>query len=144
MEATIKTTRKRYIDIVFKKLIDDMSRHAQKDYPLECCGIITSGFEYIPCQNVSTSPKNSFILNPIDLLEYEEYTWGIFHSHPGSDNPLPSEEDIKHTVFDEYKFIVGFADKFYIYWYDHKINALKYEIFSEEHLIGNKNQSKIS
>jgi len=119
----------------YTKLINDMSVHAQKDYPLECCGLITKDYKYVECQNVSTSPKNSFILDPLALLEYEDKVWGVFHSHPGSSNPLPSEEDLKHTVFDEYRFIVGFANKFFIYWYDEKLDSLIYEPFQEEHLI---------
>lgn len=127
----------------YLKLINDMSMHAQKDYPLECCGIITIKYEYIPCKNVSTIPKNSFILDPLFLLKYEDEIFGIFHSHPGSENPLPSEDDLQHTIFDEYKFIVGFAGKFYIYWFDKIKEVLIYEPFEEIHLDG-KNNSKIS
>lgn len=117
----------------FNKLRTDMSIHAQAEYPNEVCGIITTDFEYVPCKNISESRKDSFILDPLALLEYEENTFGIFHSHPGSDMPLPSEEDLSHTVFDQYKFIVGFADIFFIYWYDHDLQVLKYEPFEEEH-----------
>jgi len=118
----------------YAKLITNMSVHAQKDYPVEACGIITSSFTYIPCKNLSPISKNAFILDPIKLLEYEDSTWGIYHSHPGDENPLPSENDVKHTIFDEYKFIVGFANKFYIYWYDYKLELLRYEPFEERHL----------
>jgi len=31
-----------------KQLINDVSMHAQAEYPLECCGIITTDFKYIP------------------------------------------------------------------------------------------------
>lgn len=118
----------------YTKLINNMSVHAQKDYPIEVCGLITTDFEYIECKNLSPIAKNAFILDPIKLLEYEDNTWGIFHSHPGEENPLPSEDDVKHTIFDEYKFIVGFANKFYIYWYDYKLELLRYEPFEIQHL----------
>lgn len=121
----------------FDKLINDMGIHAQNEYPREVCGIITKFYQYVPCKNISPLPKDSFILDPISLLEYEDNTWGIFHSHPGDENPLPSEEDLQHTIFDYYKFIVGFAAKFYIYWYDKKLECLRYEPFTEEHLIDN-------
>jgi len=111
----------------FENLKADMSRHFIKEYPREACGIITTDWRYIPCRNLSLNAKTSFILDPLALLEYEETTWGIVHSHPGSTNPIPSEEDIASTVFDCYKFIVGFANKFYIYWFDKNLNSLIYE-----------------
>lgn len=121
-------------NVKYKELINKMSIHAQKDYPIEVCGIVTFDFKYIECKNLSPTPKNAFILDPIKLLEYEDDTWGIFHSHPGDKNPLPSEEDVKHSIFDEYRFIVGFANTFYIYWYDNTLEMLRYEPFEENHL----------
>ena len=138
MEDTIGNIQVGYTNtkdyIVYNKLINEMAIHAQAEYPREACGIITTEYKYIPCNNISPSPKESFILDPIKLLEYENNTWGIFHSHPGEENPLPSEEDLEHTVFDEYKFIVGFAGKQYIYWFDKDLKVLRYEPFEESHL----------
>ncbi len=118
---------------MFNKLINDMSIHAQMDFPAESCGIITTDFLYIPCENIALNKKESFILDPLSLLEHEDYIWGIFHSHPGSENPMPSEEDMAHTIFDEYKFVVGFANKYFIYWYDKKLEVLRYEPFEKKH-----------
>lgn len=125
----------------YKQLINDMGVHAQSQYPLESCGLITTSYKYISCKNISTLPKESFILDPVSLLEYEDNTWGIFHSHPGDENPLPSDEDLQHTVFDEYKFIVGFANKYFIYWYDNKLSTLIYEPFEVEHLNGSSSNN---
>jgi len=119
----------------YKQLITDMSVHAQAEYPLESCGLITTSFSYVACKNLSQLPKESFFLDPVALLEHEYDTWAIVHSHPGVENPLPSEEDLQHTVFDEYKFIVGFAGKFFIYWYDDDVEALRYEPFEVEHIL---------
>jgi proteasome lid subunit RPN8/RPN11 len=121
----------------FEQLIDDMGSHAHKDYPLEVCGIITKDFKYIPCKNISPSKQNSFIVDPLALLEHEESIWGIFHSHPGDDHPIPSEQDMKHTMFDEFKFVVGFANKFFIYWFDDNLNMLRYEPFESYHIESN-------
>jgi len=110
-----------------------MGIHSQVVYPLEACGLILEDWTFIPCNNLSPKPKGSFILDPLPLLQHEHDTIGIFHSHP-DDNPLPSEDDIASTVFDCYKFIVGFAGKFYIYWYDKEKQLLKYEPFKEKHL----------
>ena len=119
------------------KLKEEMSRHFIVEYPREACGIITTDWRYIPCKNLSPRPLDSFILDPVSLLEYEDSVWGVVHSHPGSDNPIPSERDVASTVFDCYKFIVGFAGKFYIYWYDKNLRALIYEDLTQKHLDDN-------
>lgn len=128
----------------YEKLKIDMSRHFQASYPLEACGIITTDWNYVPCNNISPLPKDSFILDPVALLEHEEDTWAIVHSHPGDQNPIPSEDDIASTVFKEYKFIVGFADKFFIYWFDERLQILRYEPFEEQHLVNETSNTKIS
>lgn len=119
----------------------DMSRHFISEYPREACGIITTDFKYVPCRNLSPNAKNNFILDPVALLEHEEDTWGIVHSHPGSDNPIPSEEDVASTVFDSYKFIVGFSNNFYIYWFDNRLSCLMYEKLETHHF---NDQSSLS
>ena len=118
----------------FNQLIEKMGKHSQAEYPRECCGLITKNFSYVACKNISPLPKKSFIVDPESLLEYENNCWGIFHSHPGDENPIPSEEDKRGAVFEEYKFIVGFGTKFYIYWLDKNIDALKFDEFKEEYL----------
>lgn len=118
----------------FNKLINDMGIHAQAEYPLESCGLITKDFTYVPCKNISSLPKESFIIDPLALLDHEYDTWGVVHSHPGDENPIPSEKDISSTVFDEFKFIVGFSNKFFIYWFDNKFEILRYEPFEVHHL----------
>jgi proteasome lid subunit RPN8/RPN11 len=119
----------------YEQLTQDMNNHALRDYPKECVGIITKEFKYVPCKNISDIPKLTFYLDPADLVRHDGNIWGIFHSHPGSDNPIPSSEDKISAAFQEYKFIVGFNNKFYIYWYDSAIDALKYTLFEEKHLV---------
>ncbi len=43
----------------------------------------------------------------------------------------------KNAAFQEYKFLVGFNMKFFIYWMDKKVDALKFEPFEERHCIVN-------
>ena len=117
----------------FKKLKEDMNAHASLDYPRECVGIITKDFIYIPCKNLSDKPKITFYLDPAALVEHDGNIWGIFHSHPGDINPIPSKEDKHSAAFSEYKFLVGFNNKFFIYWYDNNIDALRYELLEEKH-----------
>ncbi len=119
----------------FIKLKEDMNAHCMLDYPRECVGIVTKDFTYIPCTNISPAPKDSFILDPADLVRHDENIWGIFHSHPGDENPIPSKEDKVSAAFQEYRFLVGFDNKFYIYWLDHNVDALIFDEFKEEHLV---------
>lgn len=118
---------------IFNQLKEDMNAHAQRDYPREAVGIITKDFKYVPCKNLSDMPTITFYLDPAALIEYDDNIWGIFHSHPGDDNPIPSRDDKISAAFNEYKFLVGFNNKFYIYWLHKKLDALMYEPFEEKH-----------
>ena len=125
----------------FKQLVDDMKAHAARDYPRECCGIVTKDFIYHPAKNVSDKPKDSFIVDPASLIEHDENIWGIFHSHPGDEDPIPSKEDKLGATFDEYKYVVGFNKKFYAYWLDKNLDVLRFDEFKKEMLDGS---SKVS
>ena len=119
----------------YAKLIEDMNNHALRDYPLEACGVILKDFTYEPCKNLSDYPKNTFILDPAVFIKHDENIWGIFHSPPGSDQPIPSQDDKVSAAFQEYKFLVGFNNKFKIYWYDNNLDALIFDAFEEKHLV---------
>jgi proteasome lid subunit RPN8/RPN11 len=113
------------------KLVEEMQLHSIQEYPKEACGIITRDFKYIKTKNISSNPKNSFVIDPVEILQHEDNIWGFYHSHPGSADPIPSKNDIASTVFSEYKFLVGFAKNIYIYWV--KENQLHFERFNEDH-----------
>lgn len=119
--------------MVFNNLIEQLGNHSISELPREACGIITKSFNYIPVKNISKSPINSFIINPFDILKYDNDIWGFFHSHPNSPDPIPSTKDLTSTVYTQYKFIVGFANNFYIYWVHN--NELRFEKFNESHCI---------
>lgn len=114
----------------FDLLLVKLGAHSIKELPNECCGIITKDFDYIPCNNISSNPTSNFILDPLDLINNEDNIWGFFHSHPYSTDPIPSQSDLASTVFKQFKFVVGFDSRFYIYWSD---NGLKFEKFNESH-----------
>ena len=90
----------------YETLVKSMQQHAEQENPKECCGVITTDFEYVPCKNISLQPEDFFILDPLALVEHMDDCWGIFHSHPVQDNPFPSENDIASTSFEEYNFLV--------------------------------------
>jgi len=118
----------------YEQLKNDMNVNAMQEYPLECVGIVTKDYKYIPCINISDQPKNTFVLDPGALVQNDGNIWGIFHSHPGEENPIPSKEDKVSAAFQEYKFLVGFNDKFFIYWLDSNLDALIFDEFKEEHI----------
>ena len=117
----------------YTTLTNDMNNHALRDYPREAVGIILKDFTYVPCKNLSSAPKYSFVLDPVVFIKYDNNIWGIFHSHPGADKPIPSKDDKVSAAFQEYKFLVGFNNEFYIYWMDNKVDALKFDQLRKEH-----------
>ena len=119
----------------YKSLIRDFTEHMSKDPSIECCGIVTKDYNYIPCKNLSPKPKESFILDPVELLKQGDNCWGIFHSHPSHFDYLPSEEDKNSAIYSQYKFIVGSLNgKFYQYWLN-SLSYLEFKEFSEECLV---------
>ena len=87
----------------YTTLKNDMNNHALRDYPREAVGIILKDFTYVPCKNLSTAPTYSFVLDPVAFITYDNNIWGIFHSHPGADKPIPSKDDKVSAAFQEYK-----------------------------------------
>ena len=41
----------------FNELKEAMNAHSLQEYPKEAVGIITNDFEYVPCKNISPTPK---------------------------------------------------------------------------------------
>lgn len=111
--------------------MERMGMHSIAELPREACGIITKDFEYIPCKNISPTPTNSFIVDPISIYKNMDNIWGFYHSHPYKSDPVPSLQDLDSAAHREYKFIVGFAKEFYIYWNDN--NELKFEKLDGRH-----------
>lgn len=117
------------------ELINSFNKHMQENPDVECCGIVTKDFTYIPCKNLSPFPKDSFVLDPLALFEHSDNCWGIFHSHTTVHDVLPSEEDKNSAMFKQYKFIVGNPNNiFYIYWVD-DLNYLRFKKLSQESLV---------
>lgn len=119
----------------YEQLTEAFMSHMKRNEFVECCGIITKDFNYIPCDNVSPDPKNTFILDPKALLKYADCCWGIFHSHPLNHDELPSEKDKDSAIFKEYKFVMGNLNgKYYEYWLD-ELNYLRFKDFNKESLV---------
>ena len=117
----------------YNKIIAEFNRHAEVDYPLETCGIITRDFEYVRGKNISEEPMREFILDHKLLLEYDNNIWALCHSHPGDLSPSPSRGDFHGFIFRDYKFIVGNTKGIFIYWFDSNLKSTLYEPFELKH-----------
>lgn len=63
---------------MFEEYFEQIKEAAKEKYPYEFCGIITSsGFEI--CNNISSSPRDSFILDPADIEG--KSLLSVVHSH---------------------------------------------------------------
>jgi proteasome lid subunit RPN8/RPN11 len=115
----------------YDELLTAMGTHSLAQFPNEACGIITKDLGYVPCRNISSTPRTSFIIDPLAILKHENDILGFFHSHPGASDPIPSTKDLPSTAFYEYLFVVGFGTNFYKYW--HEDNRIKFEKLNENH-----------
>jgi proteasome lid subunit RPN8/RPN11 len=101
---------------------DEIARHAERDYPYECCGLLLGRFEAPGLKSISEiyaisnareeqAKRNRFLIRPEELLQGEQYAAergldviGFYHSHP--DHPaVPSQYDLEHA-WPVYSYIV--------------------------------------
>jgi len=68
--------------------------HAKKCSENECCGFVIDNKIYMPCNNVSPTPTETFEISPDDWIKAEEKgnVTAIVHSHPDGE-PILSEAD---------------------------------------------------
>jgi len=96
-------------------IIDALFAHAEKDFPLEACGILggTDGLvsEFYPMVNTDRSnehftmePKEQFAVVK-DLRAKGKSMLAIYHSHP--ETPArPSEEDIRLALTPDVSYVI--------------------------------------
>jgi [CysO sulfur-carrier protein]-S-L-cysteine hydrolase len=96
--------------------------NAREAEPAECCGLISGTTEgaaktIFPLRNIAGDKTVSYEAAPEDLFaaqremrERDEQLLGIYHSHPRSAEPAPSETDVRLAYYPEaVYFIVGLA-----------------------------------
>ena len=103
-----------------KQHLAEMIAHAQKEAPLEACGILAGKEDRVAklyrARNADRSPM-SYRLEPEEqyriFTDIEEKGWdilGIYHSHPTSP-AVPSGIDLKQAYYPEaVYFVVSLAD----------------------------------
>src|SRR5712691_4624633 len=100
----------------------DMVDPARREAPRECCGLIggndaRTGTVY-PLRNFATDPLVTYEAAPEDLFAAQramrdrgEQLLAIYHSHPRSNDPQPSETDVRLAYYPSaVYFIVGLGD----------------------------------
>jgi proteasome lid subunit RPN8/RPN11 len=102
---------------------DQIFAHARKADPDECCGLI-GGLDnrartIYPLRNVASNSSVSYEAAPEELFAAQrtmrdrgEQLLAIYHSHPRSSHPEPSETDVRLAYYPAATYlIVGLAGK---------------------------------
>ncbi len=99
----------------------EMVAHAQREHPLEACGLLSGRdgvpVRFYPARNALASPTR-YDLDPRDLLRVTmdiesrgEELWGIFHSHPATE-AYPSQTDIRLAFYPQAVYLIcSLADR---------------------------------
>jgi len=94
--------------------IEEITAHAERDYPYECGGMLIGRFEEgkktvtetFPLENAreEEARHNRVLILPTDVLKAERYARekkldvvGYYHSHP-DDKAIPSQYDLDHAL----------------------------------------------
>lgn len=78
------------------KIIDQITAHAARAFPHECCGLILNvggSIFILECENQSHEPEKSFLIDPMTFALHAAAVVAIYHSHPNR-APTPSQADI--------------------------------------------------
>src|SRR5438034_1345231 len=97
--------------------------HARREAPHECCGLIggngARAQTVYPLRNVAADPLVTYEAAPEDLFAAQrgmrnrgELLLAIYHSHPRSNDPQPSETDVRLAYYPSaVYFIVGLGNE---------------------------------
>lgn len=97
---------------------DAMIAHARETAPEECCGLIGGTSEsqaasLYRLRNVTPNPESAYEAAPEDLFaaqrkmrERGEGLLAIYHSHPRSSDPIPSETDVRLAYYPAAKYLI--------------------------------------
>ena len=100
---------------------DQILAHACDADPAECCGLVGGADQHVtsiyPLHNVAADTNVSYEAAPEDLFaaqrqmrERGEELLAIYHSHPRSAEPAPSETDVRLAYYPQaVYFIIGLA-----------------------------------
>ena len=101
-------------------ILDQISAHAEREYPNECCGMILAGdgpalrvrecenaqdrFHELEPEKFPRTSANAYYFDPKELLtidrelrERREWIHTIYHSHPDADAYFSQEDELRAT-----------------------------------------------
>jgi [CysO sulfur-carrier protein]-S-L-cysteine hydrolase len=102
--------------------VDEMYSHAREVVPAECCGLIGGGAgraeSIYRLRNVARDPLVAYEAAPEELFAVQrrmrvrgQQLLGIYHSHPRSPEPVPSERDVRMAFYPSaIYFIIGLSE----------------------------------
>ena len=127
--------------------VEAMIAHARETAPQECCGLIggvsdSRAVTLYRLRNVTLNPELGYEAAPEDLFaaqrqmrERGEGLLAIYHSHPRSTDPSPSETDVRLAYYPSAKYlIIGLGGveavirAFSISEREHRWHQVEYEI----------------
>lgn len=90
--------------------LTEIFAHARQATPFECCGLIGGANDRAtsihPLRNVARNPQIAYEAAPEELFaaqkqmrERGEQLLAIYHSHPRSTEPVPSETDVRLAYY---------------------------------------------
>ena len=98
--------------------VEAMIAHAREAAPQECCGLI-GGISEIKAatlyrlRNVTPHPESAYEAAPEDLFAAQremrdrgEGLLAIYHSHPRSSDPRPSDTDVRLAYYPSAKYLI--------------------------------------
>ena len=91
--------------------------HARETAPAECCGLIggvrTQAQTVYRLRNVTSAPERAYEAAPEELFaaqrqmrERGENLLAIYHSHPRSNDPSPSETDVQLAYYPSATYLI--------------------------------------
>ncbi len=97
--------------------LKEIFAHARQATPLECCGLIgganNRATSIHPLRNVASNPQIAYEAAPGELFaaqrqmrERGEQLLAIYHSHPRSTEPLPSETDVRLAYYPAATYLI--------------------------------------
>lgn len=103
--------------------VEEMKAHARAMSPAECCGLVGGKCEgraasIYRLRNVARDPLVAYEAAPEELFAVQremrgrgEMLLGIYHSHPRSPEPVPSERDVRLAFYPSaVYFIIGLSE----------------------------------
>ena len=130
--------------------LEAMIAHAREAAPAECCGLVggvsgTQARSLYRLRNVTPDPEIRYEAAPEDLFtaqrqmrERGEELLAIYHSHPRSGEPSPSETDVRQAFYPSATYlIIGLGGTgpvvkaFNISEREHRWHQVEYEIADE-------------